>query len=71
MRKARIQRNTNETRIDLTLNIDGRGQYEVSTGIRFFDHMLELFARHGGFDLRLRRSSAIIGPMVHPAAQVS
>ncbi len=54
MRKARIQRNTSETRIDLTLNIDGRGQYEVSTGIRFFDHMLELFARHGGFDLRLQ-----------------
>src|SRR5882724_6150580 len=53
MRKARIQRNTNETRIDLTLNIDGRGQYQVSTGIRFFDHMLELFARHGGFDLNL------------------
>lgn len=53
MRKARIQRKTNETSIDLTLNIDGRGQYEVSTGIRFFDHMLELFARHGGFDLRL------------------
>ncbi len=53
MRKARIQRNTNETRIDLTLNIDGRGRYQVSTGIRFFDHMLELFARHGGFDLRL------------------
>jgi imidazoleglycerol-phosphate dehydratase len=54
MRKARIQRKTNETRIDLALNIDGRGQYEVSTGIRFFDHMLELFARHGGFDLRLK-----------------
>jgi len=53
MRKARIQRNTNETQIDLALNIDGRGKYEVSTGIRFFDHMLELFARHGGFDLRL------------------
>jgi imidazoleglycerol-phosphate dehydratase len=54
MRKTRIQRDTNETRIDLTLNIDGQGQYQVSTGIRFFDHMLELFARHGGFDLRLR-----------------
>src|SRR5260221_4943677 len=54
MRKARIGRNTNEPRIDLTLNIDGRGQYQVSTGIRFFDHMLELFARHGGFDLRLK-----------------
>ena len=54
MRKVRIERNTNETRIDLTLNIDGRGQYQVATGIRFFDHMLELFARHGGFDLRLQ-----------------
>src|SRR5260221_7206658 len=54
MRKARIGRNTNEPRIDLTLNIDGRGQYQVSTGIRFFDHMLELFARHGGFDLKLQ-----------------
>jgi imidazoleglycerol-phosphate dehydratase len=54
MRKARIERHTNETRIDLTLNIDGRGHYQVATGIRFFDHMLELFARHGGFDLRLK-----------------
>jgi imidazoleglycerol-phosphate dehydratase len=54
MRKARIERHTNETRIDLTLNIDGRGQYQVATGIRFFDHMLELFARHGAFDLRLK-----------------
>jgi len=53
MRKARIERKTNETNIDLTLNIDGRGQYQVNTGIRFFDHMLELFARHGAFDLRL------------------
>jgi len=53
IRKARIQRKTNETSIDLTLTVDGRGQYGVSTGIRFFDHMLELFARHGGFDLKL------------------
>ena len=53
MRKARIERKTNETNIDLALNIDGRGQYQVNTGIRFFDHMLELFARHGAFDLRL------------------
>jgi imidazoleglycerol-phosphate dehydratase len=53
MRKARIRRHTHETRIDLSLNIDGRGQYQVATGIRFFDHMLELFARHGAFDLRL------------------
>ena len=53
MRKARIERNTKETQIRLVLNIDGRGRYEVSTGIRFFDHMLELFAHHGGFDLEL------------------
>ena len=54
IRKARIQRRTNETSIDLVLTVDGRGQYRVSTGIRFFDHMLELFARHGGFDLQLK-----------------
>jgi len=53
-RKARVQRRTNETSIDLVLTVDGRGQYRVSTGIRFFDHMLELFARHGGFDLHLK-----------------
>ena len=54
MRRAVNNRKTTETQIDLTLNIDGKGRYDVSTGIRFFDHMLELVARHGGFDLRLR-----------------
>ena len=54
MRRAVINRHTTETQIALTLNIDGKGRYDVSTGIRFFDHMLELVARHGGFDLRLR-----------------
>jgi imidazoleglycerol-phosphate dehydratase len=54
MRKARLHRRTNETDIQLALTIEGRGRYEVSTGIRFFDHMLELFAKHGGFDLKLR-----------------
>jgi len=49
-----INRNTTETQIALTLNIDGQGGYTVSTGIRFFDHMLELFTRHGGFDLTLK-----------------
>ena len=53
MRKASLTRNTNETKISLALNIDGKGRYEISTGIRFFDHMLELFTRHGAFDLRL------------------
>jgi imidazoleglycerol-phosphate dehydratase len=53
VRTARIHRKTNETDIKLALVIEGRGRYGVSTGIRFFDHMLELFARHGGFDLDL------------------
>jgi imidazoleglycerol-phosphate dehydratase len=53
MRSARVERKTNETDIRLLLKIDGRGAYKVATGIRFFDHMLELFARHGGFDLEL------------------
>jgi imidazoleglycerol-phosphate dehydratase len=48
-----INRNTTETKIALRLNVDGTGQYTVSTGIRFFDHMLESFAKHGGFDLTL------------------
>ncbi|MBZ5648787.1 MAG: imidazoleglycerol-phosphate dehydratase HisB [Acidobacteriia bacterium] len=54
MRKASLRRKTNETDVSIALNVDGRGRYDVSTGIRFFDHMLELFARHGGFDLTLK-----------------
>ncbi len=54
MRRAVIDRNTTETRIHLALTIEGRGRYDVSTGIRFLDHMLELFARHGAFDLTVR-----------------
>jgi imidazoleglycerol-phosphate dehydratase len=53
MRQATLERNTKETQITGSLNIDGTGQYEVSTGIRFFDHMLELFSKHGAFDLNL------------------
>ena len=53
MRKSAIKRNTKETSIRIRLVIEGRGRYKVSTGIRFFDHMLELFAHHGGFDLEL------------------
>jgi imidazoleglycerol-phosphate dehydratase len=54
MRGAQIRRKTSETSISVKLNVDGVGRYRVSTGIRFFDHMLELFARHGGFDLELQ-----------------
>jgi imidazoleglycerol-phosphate dehydratase len=52
-RSAQIHRHTTETDIRLRLALDGRGRYKVSTGIRFLDHMLELFTRHGGFDLEL------------------
>ena len=54
MRRAVIDRETTETAIRLRLNIDGRGTYEIDTGIRFLDHMLELVARHGAFDLSIR-----------------
>jgi len=56
MRQATIKRVTTETQIALKLSIDGRGRYDVRTGIRFLDHMLELFTRHGGFDLKLDAS---------------
>jgi len=52
-RFARFDRQTTETQIRGRLSIDGRGRYDVRTGIRFFDHMLELFTRHGAFDLEL------------------
>jgi imidazoleglycerol-phosphate dehydratase len=54
MRRASIHRVTKETNIRAALVIEGRGRYKISTGIRFFDHMLELFAHHGGFDLQLK-----------------
>jgi imidazoleglycerol-phosphate dehydratase len=53
-RAAAFDRRTTETQIKGRLTIDGQGRYDVSTGIRFFDHMLELFTRHGGFDLTLK-----------------
>jgi len=53
-RAATFNRQTTETQIRGALTIDGGGRYDVRTGIRFFDHMLELFTRHGGFDLTLK-----------------
>jgi imidazoleglycerol-phosphate dehydratase len=53
-RQATVQRDTKETQIGGTLKIEGRGRYQISTGIRFLDHMLELFTKHGGFDLTLQ-----------------
>ena len=54
MRKASLHRKTAETEIRIAVTIEGRGKYQVSTGVRFLDHMLELFARHGAFDLNLK-----------------
>jgi imidazoleglycerol-phosphate dehydratase len=56
MRRAVIDRQTTETQIALTLVLEGKGRYRVRTGIRFLDHMLELFAKHGGFDLQVEAS---------------
>jgi imidazoleglycerol-phosphate dehydratase len=53
VRRGRVDRRTKETAIAVRLTIEGRGRYDVSTGIRFLDHMLELVARHGAFDLTL------------------
>ncbi|RMF90149.1 MAG: imidazoleglycerol-phosphate dehydratase HisB [Methanobacteriota archaeon] len=53
VRTAEIVRKTSETEVQVKLNLDGKGSYRVSTGIGFFDHMLESFARHGSFDLEV------------------
>lgn len=70
MRRARIDRRTTETQIQLALNLDGRGRYTVSTGIRFFDHMLELFTRHGGFDLDLTATGDLDVDLHHTVEDV-
>jgi imidazoleglycerol-phosphate dehydratase len=54
MRKAKLRRTTKETDISIKLNLDGQGKARISTGIRFFDHMIEQIARHGGLDLDLK-----------------
>ena len=54
MRTSNIQRNTKETQISLSLDLDGKGEYSVDTGVGFFDHMLELFACHSGFDFAVK-----------------
>ena len=54
MREATVERNTTETKIKIGLNIDGSGKSDIDTGIGFFDHMLEGFAKHGLFDLNVK-----------------
>ena len=53
-REAEINRRTGETDIQLYICLDGSGKYEIDTGVRFLDHMLELFSKHGGFDLKVK-----------------
>ena len=60
MRKAKIERKTKETCIDLTINLDGKGRSVVKTTIPFMDHMLSLFSRHSGFDLEINASGDTI-----------
>lgn len=52
-RQSQIERNTTETKIELKFDLDGKGRYEISSGVRFFDHMLELLTKHGRFDLSI------------------
>ncbi len=58
-RSATVSRKTKETAIELSLNVDGTGRYDISTGVPFLNHMLELFTRHGFFDLTIRATGDI------------
>jgi imidazoleglycerol-phosphate dehydratase len=65
MRKSRVERKTRETRVVVSLNLDGKGEAKVDTGIRFLDHLLSHLARHGGFDLEVRAK----GDLAHHVAE--
>ncbi len=69
-RKTTLARKTRETDIQLELNLDGSGHYEIATGIAFFDHMLESFAKHGAFDLRLRATGDLDVDLHHTVEDV-
>jgi imidazoleglycerol-phosphate dehydratase len=69
-RTASLARKTRETEIQLELGLDGTGQYEVDTGIPFFDHMLESFAKHAAFDLRLRARGDLTVDLHHTVEDV-
>jgi imidazoleglycerol-phosphate dehydratase len=70
-RTSRIERNTSETRITLTLNLDGRGEARVQTGIAFFDHMLTLFCVHGRFDLDVQANGDLEVDFHHTVEDVA
>ncbi len=69
-RKSTINRKTKETDISLELNIDGKGDYNIKTGVGFFDHMLESFARHGLFDLNVKCEGDLIVDCHHTIEDV-
>lgn len=69
-RNATIERKTKETEIRLAFEIDGTGQYDIETGIPFFDHMLESFAKHGLFDLHLRAKGDLAVDLHHTVEDV-
>lgn len=70
MRTAEIKRNTAETKIELSLNLDGRGDSEIDTGCGFLNHMLTLFAKHGRFDLRVKCEGDIEVDYHHTAEDI-
>src|SRR3989338_83789 len=65
MRKAKVRRKTKETDISVELNIDGKGSAKINTGIGFLNHMLELFAYHGLFDLKVFVKKSDLGVDIH------
>jgi len=69
-RRTSLERNTKETQIQLEFDLDGNGDYDVATGIAFFDHMLESFAKHGAFDLRLRAKGDLAVDLHHTVEDV-
>lgn len=70
MRKCSIKRRTNETDIEIVLNLDGSGMIEIDTGIGFLNHMLTLFGFHGGFDLKIKCSGDLDVDSHHTAEDV-
>ena len=70
VRKATIERKTRETEIRLDFEIDGSGSYDVETGVPFFDHMLESFAKHGLFDIQLRAKGDLDVDLHHTVEDV-
>jgi len=69
-RKAALKRKTRETDVQIEIDLDGTGQYEISTGIPFFDHMLESFAKHGLMDLRLQAKGDLEVDLHHTVEDV-